>query len=111
MVPHRRPVAAGRNFVVAALIALATLATPGLGLLLRLDWDERTLYLLSLFLTLIAAGLLLIPRVSTSASPRSRRHSVSRLPWRSSLAAMALAATACTLIVILVVIRLLDGDL
>lgn len=111
MVPRRRPIVAGRYLVVTALTALATLAMPGLGLLVRLDWDERTLYLVSLLLTLLAAGLLLMPRVSMFASPRSRRRSLSRLLRRSSLAAIVLAATACTLISILVVMRLLEGEL
>ena len=106
MVPRRRPTAAGRYFVGAAFLFLGTLAMPGLGLLRRLDWDERGLYLGSLLLTLIAAGLLLLPHVVTADRSDAR----SRLPGRSSIAAVTFGATACALIGLLIVVRALESE-
>lgn len=96
----------GRYFIGAAFLCLATLAIPGLGLLRRLDWDERGLYLGSLLLSLIAAGLLLLPHVVTADRSDAR----SRLLVRCSIAAITFGAAGCALIMVLVVVRVLEGE-
>ena len=106
MLPRRHPTAAGRYFVGAAFILLATLAMPWLGLLRRLDWDERGLYLGSLLLTLIAAALLVLPHVVIADRSDTR----SRLPGRSSIAAAMVGAAGCALIVVLIVVRALESE-